>query len=235
MRKKRGKLRLGVLFSGGKDSSLALYYAKKYGEIKCLISVFSLNKESYMFHTPNIKYVIKQADAMKLPCIIEETEGVKEQELENLKKAIKKAVAIYKIDGIVTGAIESIYQSSRIQKICNELGIECFNVLWQKPQYEILQEIVKLNFEVVITGVFAEGLDDFLGKKIDKNFIEAIKIVEKKFKINVAGEGGEFESFVLDAPFFKKRIEILQVHIEQDKSRGKTLVIDEVSLAKKLK
>jgi len=233
MRLKKEKLKLGILFSGGKDSNLAMNYAKKYGEIKCLISILSLNKESYMFHTPNIKYVIKQADAMKLPIIIEETKGAKEQELEDLKRAIKRAKEVYKINGIVTGAIESVYQASRIQKICNELGIECFNVLWQKNQFEILEEIIKLKFDVVITGVFAEGLDDFLGKKIDKNFIEAIKIVEGKYKINVAGEGGEFESFVLDAPLFKKRIEILTCHVEKDKSGGKILVLDEISLENK--
>ncbi|PIO08781.1 TIGR00289 family protein, partial [Candidatus Pacearchaeota archaeon CG10_big_fil_rev_8_21_14_0_10_34_12] len=132
-------MKLGILFSGGKDSSYAAYLAKKHRhELTCLISVFSENKNSYMFHTPSISRVKEQAQAMNIPLITKKTKGVKEKELQDLENAIKKAKEKYKIKGIVTGAVESIYQSSRIQRICNKLNIEVFNPLWQKDQIELL-------------------------------------------------------------------------------------------------
>lgn len=203
-------MKLGILFSGGKDSTYAAYLAGKNGyEISCLISIISENKESYMFHTPSILQTEKQADAMNIPLIIEKTKGEKENELEDLERAIKTAVDKHKIQGIATGAVESVYQFSRIQKICNKLKIECFNPLWQKNQIELLNELIENKFEIIITGVFAYPLDEkWLGKKIDRKFIEEIKAMNEKYKISPAGEGGEFETFVLDCPLFKKKLKI---------------------------
>lgn len=203
-------MKLAVLFSGGKDSTYAAYLAKQAGhELTCLISVFSENKESYMFHTPSVIQTKKQAEAMKIPLIIQKTKGKKEIELKDLKNAIKSAIKKYKIEGIVTGAIQSVYQSSRIQKLCNELKIECFNPLWQKDETEYLNELIKNQFDVIVVGVFAFPLEqNWLGRKIDKKFIEEIKKLNEKYKISVIGEGGEFETFVIDCPLFKKELEI---------------------------
>jgi len=204
-------MKLGILFSGGKDSTFSCYLAKKNGyEISCLISIFSENKESWMFHTPSIGQVRKQSEIMGIPLIIVKTKGEKEKELLDLEKAIKKAIKNYKIEGIVTGAVESVYQSSRIQKICNKLDIECFNPLWLKNQEELLNDLIKNKFEVIITGVFAEGLDKtWLGRKIDKNFIKDIKELYDKYSISISGEGGETESFVVNCPLFKRKLRII--------------------------
>lgn len=203
-------MKLAVLFSGGKDSVYAAYLAKMQGhKLACLISIMSKNKESYMFHTPSIEKTRKQAEVMDLPLIVQKTLGKKEEELIDLKKAIKKAIKDYKIEGITTGAIESVYQASRIQKICNELGIECFNPLWQKDEGAYLEELIKNKFKVILTGVFAYPLDQtWLGKTIDKKFLKDLKGLNKKYQIHVAGEGGEFETFVLDCPLFKKQLRV---------------------------
>lgn len=203
-------VRLGVLFSGGKDSTYAAWLAKKEGYgISCLISLWSKNKDSFMFHTPAIELTKGQAECMKIPLLIQETEGEKERELKDLEKAIKLAIKKYKIKGIVTGAVESVYQASRVQNICNKLGVECFNPLWQKNQIEILEDLIKNNFEVIISGVAAYPLDKkWIGRKIDKKFIEEIKALSDKYQINIAGEGGEFESLVLNCILFKKRLNV---------------------------
>ncbi len=202
-------MRLGILFSGGKDSTYAAYLAKKQGyEITCLITVESKNPDSYMFHTPTIEQTKKQAQAMQTPLITIKTKGEKEKELKNLEKAIKKAKQTYSIQGVVTGAVESVYQATRIQKICNKLNLECFNPLWQKNQKQLLKELIENKFEIIITGVAAYPLDKkWLGKKIDPQLIKELETLEKKYKINIAGEGGEFESLVLNCPLFKKPIE----------------------------
>jgi len=230
---KMAKMRTAVLFSGGKDSTLALHNALKFCEVQCLINVISENKESYMFHTPNIEFAEKQAEAIGLPIIVQRTKGEKEKELADLEAAIKKAVEKYKIKGIVTGAVASVYQSSRIQKICKKLKLECLNPLWQKDQIEILNEIIKLKFEVIIIGVFAYGLENLVGRSIDKSFVEDIARLREKYQINPAGEGGEFESFVLNAPFFKKKLQIEKSHVQRDSSGAAVLVIDKIKLMDK--
>jgi len=201
---------LALLCSGGKDSWFAAYLAKRIGHnLACLISIDSVNKESFMFHIPSISKVKKQSEASNIPLIIKKTKGEKEDELKDLESAIKSAIKKYKVLGIITGAVESVYQSSRIQKICNKLNLECFNPLWKKDQLELLKDLIKNKFEAIITGVAAYPLTkEWLGRKIDKKFIKDTEELFEKYKINPAGEGGEFESFVLKCPLFKKKIKI---------------------------
>jgi len=225
-------MKSGVLFSGGKDSSLALYYALKESHVTCLISVISENKESYMFHTPNIHLVKQQAEAINLPLLLTATKGEKEEELKDLKQAIKQAINQYKIEALYTGAIASQYQSSRISNICKELKIKCINPLWHKPEIELLEELLRLNFEVIIIGVFAEGMENLIAKKLDKSLINELKILKERHKIHVMGEGGEYESFVLNAPYFKHRLTIKKSHILDNKDNSKLLIIDELAMEK---
>jgi len=199
-----------VLFSGGKDSCFSAYLAKqKAYEISCLISIFSKNKESYMFHTPSIKRTKQQAKVMDIPLIIQKTKGKKEEELKDLEKAIKRAKEKYKIKAIVTGTIQSVYQKSRIEKICDKLNLECFNPLWNKDEIKYLNELVDKKFKVIITGIFAYPLNNsWLGRIIDNKFIDDVQILKEKYKIHPAGEGGEFETFVLNCPLFKQELKV---------------------------
>lgn len=209
-------MKLGVLYSGGKDSTLALMKAKEQHEIACLITVVSENKESYMFQTPNIDMTLLQSQAMGLPLVRIKTKGEKEKELVELKKAIEEAIERYQIEGIVTGAVRSTYQASRVQKICHELGLWCFNPLWLKDQVELLKEIVDSGIKAIIGGVFAEPLDEtYLGKEIDKKMI--VKLAKLS---NPAGEGGEIETTVLEAPVFKKKIVITKSSVQYKNYAG---------------
>jgi len=217
-----------VLFSGGKDSTLALDYALRFSEVECLVSIASKNPESFMFHTPNMKFVSAQAESMDLPLIMRETEGVKEEELHDLEKALREVKGKFSVEGVVTGALASAYQASRIQKICSKLKLECFNPLWQKNQWELLQELQERKIKAVVAAAFAPGLKEFLGKPIDGKFISGIKKIAEKTGINPAGEGGEFESFTLDAPFFRKRLEIARSRIVVKGREAAVLEIQEL-------
>jgi len=203
-------MKLAVLFSGGKDSVYSAYLAKQSGnELTCLISILSENIESYMFHTPSINQTKAQAKAMQVPLMIFKTKGKKEDELKDLKNAVEQAKNKYKIQGIVTGAIRSVYQASRIQKICKELELECINPLWQRDEEEYLKELIKADFKAIIIGVFAYPLNQsWLGREINSKFLKDAIELNKKYKIHIAGEGGEFESFVLNCPLFKHELKI---------------------------
>jgi ABC transporter with metal-binding/Fe-S-binding domain ATP-binding protein len=226
-------MKLGVLFSGGKDSTLALHKAAEKEEIVCLITLVSENKESFMFHTPNIDITALQAEAMGLPLIKKATKGKPEEELKDLEEAIAQAVKGFKIEGVVTGAVESAYQSKRIQSICDRLNVLCVNPLWKKNQKALLEELVAKDFKVIISGVFAYPLDEsWLGKEIDNELIERLSLLGKEFGLSIAGEGGEIETTVLDAPLFKKKIEILDSTIEAKGNSG-VFIIKRARLAPK--
>ncbi|MDR2708164.1 MAG: diphthine--ammonia ligase [Nitrososphaerota archaeon] len=205
-------MKFGVLFSGGKDSTFALHLmTEKKHQIVCLITVISKNKESYMFHTPNVDITVLQAQALGLPLISVDTDGCKEAELADLEVAILQAKDRFGIEGVVTGAVESTYQTSRIQRICDKLCLECFNPLWMYNQRGLLEELLERNFQVIISGVFAYPLSEsWLGKQLDYGVIEQLSILSEKYGLSITGEGGEIETTVLDAPMFKQKIEIVQ-------------------------
>ena len=174
-----------------------------------------------MFHFPNIWVTKFQAEAMNLPIIQVETSGRKDEELEDLTGALKLAVERFGIRGIVTGAIRSTYQASRIQKVCNKLGLWCFNPLWLRDQVELLNELVNEGFKVIVSSVSAYPLDEsFLGKVINEDIVRRLVDFWRKYDLNVAGEGGEMETTVLDAPLFKKRIEITDYEIQYRGNSG---------------
>ncbi len=208
-------MKLGALFSGGKDSCLAIHKACGFHEIACLISLIPKSEESRIFHFPNIWVTKFQAEAMELPIIQIETGDESYKELADLSRALKLAMKKFGIEGIVTGAIRSTYQASKVQKVCDRLELWCFNPLWLKDQEELLHEVLKEGFKTIISGIFAYPLDrSFLGRIIDAELVSKLLNLWRKYGINIAGEGGEIETTVLDAPFFKKRIEVRDYEIQ---------------------
>lgn len=208
----RTKEKIGVLYSGGKDSNLALYLSRKdEKEISCLISIIPENVDSYMFQTPEIDFLKLQAKALNLPLIIQKTKGEKEKELLDLKKAIIQAKNKYKITGIIAGALYSLYQKERIEKICKDLDLKLYAPLWHMKEEEEIKLLLKNNFKFIICKIAAYGLSEkLLGKIITLKDLENLKILNKKYLINIAGEGGEYETLVLDSPDFKQRIKIIE-------------------------
>ena len=226
-------MKLGVLFSGGKDSTLALHKAAEKEQISCLITLRSSNPESYMFHTPNIDMTKLQAEALGLPLITKMTEGKKEEELVDLEQAIMQAVKQFQIEGIVTGAVESVYQAERVQRICNHLDLWCFNPLWKRNQKELLEELLEKHFQIIISGVFAYPLDEsWLGKQIDSIIISRLVALQRQIGLSPSGEGGEIETTVLDAPLFKKKIEVLDYSVTAKGNWG-VLKINQTKLVAK--
>ena len=201
-------MRVAVLATGGKDSTLALHRVLNEDyEVKYLVSMIPLRKDSWMYHYPNIHLVNQFADAVEIPLITAETSGIKEKEVEDLKSLIGKL----DIEGVVSGAIASTYQKTRIEKVCKQFGLKSLMPLWHENEYDILNEILNLKFEVIITGVYAYGFNkEWLGRKIDGKTVEALMELNRKYRVSLVGEGGEYETLVLDAPFFKKKIKIVR-------------------------
>ena len=215
-------LRVAVLVTGGKDSALSLYRVLKQGyKVKYLVSMLPQREDSWMFHFPNIHLTDLFAEAVGIPLVKAETTGIKETELEDLKKLL----ATLDVEGVVSGAISSQYQKNRIDKICQELKVMSIAPLWREDPLQLLKEIVELRFEAIIVGVYAYGFNEsWLGRKIDLLTVNSLIDLNRRFGISLVGEGGEYETLVLDAPYFKRKIQLLQVERIWENESGYLLV-----------
>lgn len=222
-------MNVAILFSGGKDSTMALYYALKEKEdVKYLLSMKSVNEESYMFHVPNIHVTDLLAEALDIPIISAVTPGVKEEELEDLKREFEK-LKILGVEAIYTGALYSVYQKSRIEKLGSEVGLKIVSPYWHVDELEYMREIVSLGFKVIICGVAAWGLDEsWLGRVIDDDVIDELVKLNEKYQVNIAFEGGEAETLAIDGPIFKKRIKILKDKKEWHLDSGVYIIEDAI-------
>lgn len=228
-------MKSGALISGGKDSMYATYLAKQQGhEIICLISLKSENPASYMFHTPAIELTELQAEAMKLPILFFSTKGEKEKELVDLENAIIESRKEFEFDGLITGALFSEYQSSRIQKIADKLGLKVISPLWHKSQEDEMQELLDNGFEFILTAVAGEGMsEDWLGKVIQRKDLDRLKELNRKVGFSFSGEGGEYESLVLDCPLFNKKLKIIEAEKLMENSYTGKLIIKKAKLVEK--
>ena len=225
-------MKLGVLFSGGKDSCLALHRAVAAGhEVACLLTLLPERDDSWMFHTPALEWTALQAEALGIAQLPAATPGEPEAELADMQALLARAQRKYDIAGVVTGALASVYQATRIQRACADLGLWCFNPLWQLPQPELLETLLADRYEVVVTAVAADGLDvEWLGRALDRAAVNDLLALANRHGINPAGEGGELETLVLDAPLFRKRLRLVKTSPEFRAGAGR-LHIRKVVLA----
>ena len=226
-------MKVAVLFSGGKDSTMAVYAALDAKEdVRYLLSMKSRNDESYMFHVPNIHITDLLAEALDIPIMSVETDGIKEEELEDLRTAFENLKDLG-VEAIYTGALYSVYQKSRIEKLGSEVGLEIISPYWHVDELEYMRKIVSLGFKIMICGVAAWGLDEsWLGRIIDDETIDELVKLNEKYHVDIAFEGGEAETLAIDGPIFKKRLEILKYKKEWHLESG-VFIIEDATLQEK--
>ena len=196
-------MKLAALTSGGKDSILAIQKALDAGHtVTHMITVVPENKESYMFHSANLAAVNVMAERAGMEYVEIPTAGEKEAEITDMQEGIRGLDT----EGLIVGAIASTYQRERVEAVCRELGLSVFAPLWGMEPDAVVSEVAsRMDARIVVTA--ADGLgENVLGKRIDDELIRILKAVEKKRRIHIAGEGGEYESLVFDAPFFSSPV-----------------------------
>lgn len=222
-------MNLAALYSGGKDSTFAIYKALQHNhEVSCLITMLPAKPDSLFFHYPNAFLTTYQAECMGMPLISTKVQcRGQEEELLSLEQALREAKETFAIDGIVSGGLSSRFQQKGFQNIAEKLSLQYYSPNWNVDQVQYMHELLKNNFSIMIVGVSASGLDEnWLGRVIDKATLEELEALSKKYGFNMAFEGGEAETFVLDCPLFKKRIEISNARKHWDGYRGYYEILD---------
>lgn len=199
-------MKVAVLSSGGKDSSAAIWWAQCKGwEVTHLVTMLVQGDDSWMFQIPGTHLVKKQAELCSCSWLGVETEGLAEIEVEDLKSALSNL----QIDGIVSGALRSDYQKTRLERMCEDLGIKSFTPLWHQSSESHMDNLILNGFKVMITGVSCEGLgSEWLGSVLDESSLKELKKLASKYRFHVDGEGGEYETLVVAGPHMNGEIEL---------------------------
>ena len=208
-------MRVLVLSSGGKDSSLALWWAICQGwEVCATVTVRVQRDDSWMFQVHATEIATLQAQASGTSHNIIEVDGSQEEEVAELQLGLAPLIGDMSVDGLVSGALRSEYQRRRIDMLCERLGIRSFSPLWHQDAEAHMQGLIDCGMEMKMVSVSCEGLgQDWLGRSIDAESFDQLKRLPRKFRFNLDGEGGEYETVVIAGPHMQGRIEMeTEVH-----------------------
>jgi len=222
-------MKLASLFSGGKDSTYAIYLAQKQGHnVVCLLSVFAKSDESHLLHHPNLQWTKLQSTSMKIPQLtINSNSNNTDDELFLLEQLLQKAIDQHQIQGLIHGGIKSNFQKEKFERLCSKLNLISLSPLWNSEPEKYMNDLIASNFNFIITSVSSDGLDDsWLGKSVSKFDVNTLKHLSKKFGFNLNFEGGEAETFVVNCPLFSNKIIIKESKKEWDGYRGRFEIVD---------
>jgi len=229
-------LKLASLYSGGKDSTFAIFRAKEMGhQVACLVTMHPLADDSPLFHYPNSWVTEYLADTMQIPLLGFSVSGRdKQDEMKALEEAIAQAKSLYDIEGIVYGGISSNYQKQAFEEICTRQGLAAVAPLWNAEPVKYMDELIERGFQIMIVGVSAMGLEkEWLGRTLDKGALSKLESLSRKYGFNLTFEGGEAETLVTDCPLFAKRLQVKKANAHWDGQRGIFEILEVALVGKK--
>ena len=240
-----GIVRVAVLASGGKDSTYASWWAQLQGwDVVSLVTVLVRGDDSMMFQLQNTWISAFQASSMGIPWRPVISSGEAEKEVIDLEKSINSEVVDFddnewafppgieapddlvihsgalEIDALVVGALRSDYQKTRIERMCQRLGIASFCPIWHKDSREHMQSLLDHGFGVIFTSVSTEGMnEDWIGRTLERESLNELIALSLRYRFNLDGEGGEFETIVVSAPHMKRDV-VVEGDVVWSGSRG---------------
>jgi asparagine synthase (glutamine-hydrolysing) len=226
--------KLAALFSGGKDSTHAVYLALQRGfGVAALVTARPKKSDSPMFHTPNLDLTRLAAKAMGLPLLEIPVSGEGEREVDELEAGLRPLKDAGKVDGLLAGAIASDYQWTRLNEIGHRLEVPCFTPMWRVDPVAVLRDELASGLKFMIVAAQTQGLDErWLGHTMDEEFLARLLSAAEEHRFNPAGEGGEYESLVTDGPLFHQRIRIEAYRVLVG-ATSSYLVVDDAVLAER--
>lgn len=211
-------MKVAVSWSGGLESSLACHKVIEAGyDLDCLV-VFILDQYwPAMGHPPEIMRL--QSESMGIPIVMLKVEKPYK---EGYKKAIANIIETRRIEGIVTGDIYVVddFHGNWMESVTKGLDIKVIMPLWKKDTSEVLDDEMSSGFRAVFTCVKQPWFDkEWIGRELNKNTVEDLLTLVKKYGIDPCGENGEYHTMVIDGPMFKQSIKIPNFTKEQANSR----------------
>ena len=227
-------MKVAVMYSGGKDSTQAIKWClDNKHEIVTLIAVKPKDTEAYLYHYATVEWTPLSAEAMGMPLVLLKTDKTNpDQEANELEKVFKRI----KADAVVLGGVGlQKTQIKAIEKVAKKFKINVLVPYENKDHYELIKDAINSGFDIRITQVAVDGLDgNWLGRKLDLSALEELKKLSENFGFHIGAEGGHYDSFVVDAPMFKKKIEFVSSKkVWDNKTNSGYLEVEEAKLVPK--
>lgn len=188
-------------YSGGKDSTLAIYRAIKQSmEPVELFTTFNTDRGLSWFHGIPEQLLHNISNEMRIPITLLKTTG--EQYKENFESKLKKAKELG-VEVCVFGDIDLEEHLKWCTDRCIAAGIEAYFPLWQESRKKLVYEFIETGFKTIITVVDTSRLSEkFIGKILTKQVAEEIELSGA----DICGENGEYHTFAFDGPLFKNPV-----------------------------
>lgn len=199
--------RVFTSWSGGKDSCYSCYKAIQKGmDVRFLMNMMNESGEWSFVHRFPLSVLQQQSEALGIPLLHNPTGE------DPYAVAFTRAIEEMKKDGLeggIFGDIDLDQHREWVENICHESGIEAYLPLWGMSQDDVMDDFLKSGFVAIIIACNEKYLgEEWLGQKVDNDFISHLKELQKTTDITVCGESGEYHTLVIDGPIFNKRIEI---------------------------
>lgn len=196
-------------WSGGKDSCLACYRAIASGlKVRYLANTVTEDGKRSRSHGLSARVIQVQSQAVGIPLVQRRTTW------DNYEVEFKSMLRIFKQEGVNGGVFGDIdFEEHRqwVERVCQEVDIVPHLPLWEESQGKILRDFIDLGFEAIVVATKADLLgEEWLGQRVDLDFIRHLDKLKETKDITLCGEAGEYHTLVIDGPLFKKRMEILK-------------------------
>ncbi len=225
---------VAILYSGGKDSTYAIDYAlEKNWNIEYLLSVKPTRTDCFLFHYATVENTPVMADQLGLDHYLLECDVADpEQEAEIVKDFVEE----HPVDAVVlggTGLQET--QLKSVQEALRPLNIEVFAAHAGYDHDLIIEDMIEDGYEFMITQIASDGLDeDWLGTVLNKENFKELKKRAVNYGFHIGGEGGYFDTFVLDGPIFEEKVSVEKLTKNMESENVGHVVIDKLKVGQKV-
>ena len=218
-------MKVAIMYSGGKDSVYAIDYALRKGwEIQYLLSVKPNRTDCFLFHFATVEHTPKAAEALGLkhfliPCTV--ADPIQEATL------VKEVLEKHPVEALILGGVGlQETQLGSLQQALLPLGTEVFASHASEDEETIMRDMIARGFRIIITQFATDGLGmDWLGKELTLENFEQLKKLSQQYGFDLLGEGGYYDTFVIDAPYFPKAVQFVESHkVEESKYSGHLIV-----------
>ena len=196
-------------WSGGKDCCLALNRALSKGlDVSYLANMVSEDGQRSRSHGINASVLAMQSQAIGIPIVQQPT---RDDEYEANFKAMLRRFKEEGVTGGVFGDIDFNEHRQWIERVCRDADFTPYLPLWLEDQNKLLGEFIDAGFKALVIATNAEVLgEEWLGRRLDRDFLAQLDELSQSSNLTVCGEVGEYHTLVVDGPVFIKRLEILK-------------------------
>ena len=193
--------RYAVMWSGGKDSALALRRAQRDGlEVGALLNIIDDSSRRVRFHATRAELIAAQASVLEIPLRQIATSW---PNFEASFRAALASLAAEGFGGVIFGDIHLADVRAWYEVRVRQAGLDHVEPLWGESPDAVVRDFVHGGGRAVITCVELRRLPaSWLGRVIDPSFPEAIAA----YDVDPCGENGEYHSFAFDGPPFDRAV-----------------------------